>query len=659
MASGLIHIEGRNGGTASKASSGRKLKTMLLFPPEWVPTAPYLALPSLTAVLRQHGHEVVQKDVNIEMYDLFFSDTFLIWVKARMAMQLHELGAKDAAGLLTEQEVDQKAVLVEKSGVDVFDLAERAETAKRITRSEDFYDADKLEWALNTFREVMQYISAAYYPASLVFYPMESNLGYRPGVSREVFACLDDEQVNVYRDVCRQLVLPAISKENPDVVGVSIGTQMQLMAGLTFCKMIKETFQHIHVVVGGNIITRLQEEFPTHERLFTEVFDSAILYEGEHALLWLLDALIGERELASVPNLIYRDQSGIHINKEIYTEKTTALPLPDFDGFPLDSYFVPVRILPYLATRGCYWGRCNFCDHGQGYFDQYRGMSAHEVVRQVKALKEKYQAEHFLFADESYPPALFKRVSQLLVDQKAGIKWTTLIRFEETLLDPEIWRVAKASGCCTLYYGMESANERVLNLMDKHVKKSVIEKNLKLAADAGIWNHVMAFYGFPGETREEAEETRQFLLDNKDHIHSVELFYFVAYRHTPMVRNPEKFGITIHKQEEYDLPLDYYYTLNEPGGITCLEAMQLCEEFYQNDFEPWAVRVNAREHVFLYISKHGTNRLPQIYATEKGKEAASPDRVSGLVTWPVARGDAEAAKEGEASMARVVSHGVS
>ena len=49
---------------------------MLLFPPEWVPTAPYLALPSLTAVLRSYGHEVVQKDVNIEMYDWFFSDTF-------------------------------------------------------------------------------------------------------------------------------------------------------------------------------------------------------------------------------------------------------------------------------------------------------------------------------------------------------------------------------------------------------------------------------------------------------------------------------------------------------------------------------------------------------------------------------------------------------
>ena len=127
---------------------------MLLFPPEWVPTAPYLALPSLTAVLRQAGHEVVQRDVNIEMYDLFFSNSFLVWVKARMGMQLRLLGGKEQAGWLTDQEQDQKAVLKAEAETDLVDLIERAESAKRIVRCEEFYDADKLEWALNTFRQV-------------------------------------------------------------------------------------------------------------------------------------------------------------------------------------------------------------------------------------------------------------------------------------------------------------------------------------------------------------------------------------------------------------------------------------------------------------------------------------------------------------------------
>ena len=77
----------------------------------------------------------------------------------------------------------------------------------------------------------------------------------------------------------------------------------------------------------------------------------------------------------------------------------------------------------------------------------------------------------------------------------------------------------------------------------------------------------------------------------------------------------------------------------------------LCEEFYKHDFHPWAVRVNSREHVFLYISKFGTNRLPQIYA-QQTQPVGSPEGVSGLITWPVAR------PEGEEGMSRVTSHDV-
>src|SRR3989442_12916613 len=108
MAGDIIQVEKP---TLPKSTSGRKLKAMLLFPPEWVPTAPYLALPSLTAALRQHGPEGVQKDVNIEMYGYFFSDTFLIWVMARMAQQRRALEAKEPNDGLTAREAPQKGRL--------------------------------------------------------------------------------------------------------------------------------------------------------------------------------------------------------------------------------------------------------------------------------------------------------------------------------------------------------------------------------------------------------------------------------------------------------------------------------------------------------------------------------------------------------------------
>ena len=41
--------------------------------------------------------------------------------------------------------------------------------------------------------------------------------------------------------------------------------------------------------------------------------------------------------------------------------------------------------------------------------------------------------------------------------------------------------------------------------------------------------------------------------------------------------------------------------------------MEKYQAFYRDDFDPWAMRINAREHVFLYITHYGTNNLPDIY----------------------------------------------
>ena len=83
-------------------------KVLLLFPPEWVPTAPYLALPSLTSVLRQNGIDVVQKDINVEMYDHIFSREFLLFVKGRIDQRLRDLREKQRMGSITREERDIK-----------------------------------------------------------------------------------------------------------------------------------------------------------------------------------------------------------------------------------------------------------------------------------------------------------------------------------------------------------------------------------------------------------------------------------------------------------------------------------------------------------------------------------------------------------------------
>jgi radical SAM superfamily enzyme YgiQ (UPF0313 family) len=287
-----------------------------------------------------------------------------------------------------------------------------------------------------------------------------------------------------------------------------------------------------------------------------------------------------------------------------------ALPPPDFDGLPLEKYFVPDRILPYLATRGCYWGRCEFCDHGEGYTAGYRTKKIEQIIDEIRHLKERYRTSYFHFTDESYPPALFRKLTRRLVETEMPIVWTTHMRFEKSLLDEAVWKDARASGCKYLHMGFESGNERVLRLMDKATTGDVIRRSLELSAGVGIWNHVMGFFGFPGETREEALSSIRFLEDHKELIHSIGFGTFDLSKHTPVAKNPEKFGVTPYKNPEWDLALDYYYTVKE--GLSVEEAEEVFEEFERNHYPGWDLKIFIREYVFLYVARFGSNRLPAL-----------------------------------------------
>ncbi|MFP6637757.1 MAG: B12-binding domain-containing radical SAM protein, partial [Nitrospinaceae bacterium] len=159
------------------------MKSLLLFPPDWLPSEPYLSLPSLASVLRPAGHEVSQLDVNVEMYDLFFSPQFLDHVAKRISSELCHLQHEQKERALDEEEqalMDQLLTctpeLFEQHSQDV-------EKAKKILRGNTFYDIDQLEWATNCLHQTMSLVSLGYYPAQICFPPIETDIVYKPFMS--------------------------------------------------------------------------------------------------------------------------------------------------------------------------------------------------------------------------------------------------------------------------------------------------------------------------------------------------------------------------------------------------------------------------------------------------------------------------------------------
>jgi radical SAM superfamily enzyme YgiQ (UPF0313 family) len=240
----------------------------------------------------------------------------------------------------------------------------------------------------------------------------------------------------------------------------------------------------------------------------------------------------------------------------------------------------------------------------------FRTMQVDQIIEEIQFLKGKYNTRYFHFTDESYPPALFRKLSQRLIEEELDIVWTTHMRFEETLLDEQVWKDAHASGCRYLHFGYESGNQRVLKLMDKATKLDAIQANLRMSSEAGIWNHIMGFFGFPGETKEEAEESKRFVHKNRAHIHSLGFMTYVLGKYSPVAFEPEKYGVNYYKNPEWDLALDYYFTLKE--GLNIQEALDVFEEFEHNHDPKWDLRTCVREYVYLYIEHFGNNSLPQL-----------------------------------------------
>ena len=186
--------------------------------------------------------------------------------------------------------------------------------------------------------------------------------------------------------------------------------------------------------------------------------------------------------------------------------------------------------------------------------------------------------------------------------------WSTHLRFEESLLDDKVWEDAEKSGCKFLHMGFESGSERVLKLMGKATTTEVIQRSLETSSRHGVWNHVMGFFGFPGETFEDTKITVRFLEDNKEHVHSIGFGTFDLSKYSPVLKNAKKFGVTYNRNPEWDLALDYYFTVKEGLGIE--DAERVLAEFEQCHYEGWDLRIYIREYVFLYVANYGTNKLP-------------------------------------------------
>jgi anaerobic magnesium-protoporphyrin IX monomethyl ester cyclase len=596
------------------------MKTLLIFPAQWYPTQPYLSTPYLTAYLRAKGWAVDQRDFNIASYDHFLSAPLLQDAGKLMAQRAQALRNQNSLSMKDKSHLD-----VLTMGLKFSDrIIDGIEEAKAVLRTpERFFDFASYQQADMMIKSALKLISDAHAPAVFSLSTFES--GTRAEEStRKAHAATRERETNPFIHLYESLLIPSENWQAYDVVGISIIGISQIIPGLTLARQLKEKFPHLHITLGGPIFSVNAGQLLGHPEFFDDFCHSIVTFEGEEPLHRLLTALKAGDALSTVPNLIHLDGREVIHNKERVELRFEEIPGPTFDGLPMHNYLSPYPIIPVLQSRGCYWGKCTFCTHSFVYGHRYGKQKTQGMVDELEALMKKYKTKYFTFSDEAVSPHSLNDVSELMIERGVEICSLALLKFEK-VMDEKLFSKMKKAGFVFLMFGLESANDRVLALIDKGTTKEVERDVLQKSHKAGIWNHSFLFFGFPTETRPEAQETIDFLRDNLDSIHSFGPGVFLLNRDSSCYQYPEKFSIErIIEDPERNIAMNLDFVAKEgmsreEAGEMNSECISMAEQFFQS-LQLWGTL--PREHFLLYLDKFGKEALAGNQPPQEEEEKA-------------------------------------
>jgi hypothetical protein len=577
------------------------MKIVLIFPPASDPAHPPLGIASLSAVLRDKGESVHLLDLNILAYHYLLSTKHLDRCAARMGKRKAELTMSGGLPLAAAEEYR----LIAENCLSADYLRKAVPQALMDLRDPATYaDRRTYQTASNLVRRGMEFVSAAHYPVR--WYPRGFSMSHLPTRSADVLAAVSDHRQNLFIPFFESWVARIVGLK-PDLIGLSINYYCQLIPAITLAAMLRAVCQ-VPLIAGGGLLCFFEKRWSVLAP-FSHLLDGCIPFEGEIPLAGLVRALKGHVPLSSVPGVLSFNETSAVYTPPGPPPDPAGLPAPDFQGLPLDRYLTPKLVLPLLATRGCYWGRCAFCSHDQLYRGSFRRKSSEQVYREVRWLCKKFDAAVIYFADEALPPALLRDFSRRVREGPEPVLWLGEIRLEPAIGADAIEELY-LGGCRMLIFGLESYSARVLNLMHKGTRPEDIERIIGDLRRAGIAFNLQFFFGFPGETRADADKTAAFV---KRQAHGAATFSFGLFelqKGSAIEQDAVAHGLTAVDRTAGPLAIRFDYL--PPSAHAAQIRTELRTALRRKMPFPYAgLSINA--HTLVYLHRAGTTALARLY----------------------------------------------
>lgn len=596
------------------------MKILLLFPPQWMPTSPHFAIPTLLGQFEASEYKAHAWDLNIDFYNHILTKEYLEGAieKAQESQPrtLHAIsGVYNPSKTFETYSFDMQNKIAKYGMIKKY-FQENEETINSVPdliaqavesfkSKEEFYIPELVLMSTNIIESALEIASLPYLPSKISFSNYHNQffkLDYET-IKYYVF----DKSTNMFLDYYEK-ILPKIIEEEYDYIGISINSSSQIVPGLTISNMLKNSTK-AHINIGGNFFGRVVEAFKDHKEFFDIFAHSVLIEEGEIPVMELAKHIDGKIPIEEVSNLVYVKDGELKINKKADPLKLDDMQNVSLEGFKLSDYLAPEIVFPFQTSRGCYWRKCSFCDHDFGQF--YNIKKLDKLIEQLKEMKEKYGITKFEFIDEAISPKYMEEMSERLLNENLGITYFCNGRLEGEF-SKELLQKAYDAGLRMVLWGVESGSKRIMELINKGVDIDNRLNILRGSREAGVCNFAFIFFGFPAETKEEAMQTIDMICQNTDIINAYGKCAFTMGKHTKLREAPEFYGVVGVTNQEAEFSPTYSY---EAAGMTKQELKEMldlcskrCNETYGNTL---ALHLGYRELLFLYLDKHGIDWVTQ------------------------------------------------
>ena len=375
-------------------------------------------------------------------------------------------------------------------------------------------------------------------------------------------------------------VMDRVAEIQPEMVGIT-ATTLSIFNAHTLAEEVKQLDPGIVTVVGGPHVSAVPVETLTR---FPN-FDIAVIGEGEDTLNELLSALNEDRQLSAVAGLALRDSESIKLTaKRPRIKDLDTLPFPAWDllpGFPGNYKPTPFRHLqlpaaPLVTSRGCP-NNCIFCDRSI-FGRACRLFSADYVIAMIRELVEEYGVRELVFEDDTFvmnKPRVTK-ICQAIKESGWNLTWTGLGRVD--MVDQELLSIMREAGCWQIAYGIESANQDILDLVEKKIKLERVSQALTWTKQAGMLTKGFFILGFPTETQASIQRTIDFA--KRESLDDISVFKLTPLPGSRIYEIADEYGTFDNDWRKMNL-LD---TVFVPKDLTQREledsAKRMLKEFY-------------------------------------------------------------------------------